>query len=85
MNTLEKEFLPYTIMIQNLVLSGMIIAVLIPTAAAGLLGLGIVVAIHEGAEIIVIANGLRARSTGSFNQPAAASQSNLASQEHAHA
>jgi cation-transporting ATPase G len=74
-----------TIMIQNLVLSGMIIAVLIPTAAAGLLGLGIVVAIHEGAEIIVIANGLRARSTGSFNQPAPASQSNLASQEHAHA
>ncbi|HAP77463.1 MAG TPA: cadmium-transporting ATPase, partial [Acidimicrobiaceae bacterium] len=74
-----------TIMIQNLVLSGMIIAVLIPAAAAGLLGLGIVVAIHEGAEIIVIANGLRARSTSSFNQPAPASQSNPASQEHAHA
>jgi cation-transporting P-type ATPase G len=54
------------IMIQNLVLSGMIIAVLIPTAAAGLLGLGAVVAIHEVAEIVVIANGLRARSTNTF-------------------
>jgi cation-transporting ATPase G len=49
------------IMIQNLVLSGAIIAVLIPVAAAGWLGLGAVVAIHELAEIIVIANGLRAR------------------------
>jgi cation-transporting P-type ATPase G len=49
------------IMIQNLVLSGAIIAVLIPVAAAGLLGLGAVVAAHELAEIVVIANGLRAR------------------------
>ena len=73
------------IMIQNLVLSGMIIAVLIPTAAVGLLGLGIVVAIHEGAEIIVIANGLRARSTRSFHQPTPTSQPGLATQQHAHA
>lgn len=50
-----------TIMIQNLALSGAIIAVLIPIAATGLLGLGAVVAIHELAEIVVIANGLRAR------------------------
>ncbi len=49
-----------TIMIQNLVLSGIIIAVLIPIAATGLLGLGAVVAIHEGAEIAVILNALRA-------------------------
>jgi cation-transporting ATPase G len=49
-----------TIMVQNLVLSGIIIAVLIPIAAAGLLGLGAVVAIHEGAEIVVIVNALRA-------------------------
>ncbi len=48
------------IMIQNLMLSGIIIAVLIPIAAAGLLGLGAVVAIHEGAEIVVILNALRA-------------------------
>ncbi len=50
-----------TIMIQNLVLSGIIIAVLIPIAATGLLGLGAVVAIHEIAEIAVIVNALRAR------------------------
>jgi cation-transporting ATPase G len=49
------------IMIQNLVLSGLIIAVLIPIAAFGWLGLGAVVATHEIAEIAVIANGLRAR------------------------
>jgi cation-transporting ATPase G len=49
------------IMIQNLVLSGLIIAVLIPVAALGVLGLGAVVAVHELAEIVVIANGLRAR------------------------
>lgn len=49
------------IMIQNLVLSGLIIGALIPVAALGWLGLGAVVATHEIAEIAVIANGLRAR------------------------
>ena len=49
------------IMLQNLVMSGLIIAVLVPVAGFGLLGLGAVVATHEVAEIIVIANGLRAR------------------------
>ena len=49
------------IMVPNLVLSGAIIAVLIPTATVGALGLGLVVAVHEVAEIFVIANGLRAR------------------------
>ena len=39
----------------------LIIAVLIPVAALGWLGLGAVVATHEIAEIGVIANGLRAR------------------------
>jgi cation-transporting ATPase G len=52
-----------TIMIQNLALSGLIITVLIPVAAFGVLGLGAVVAVHELAEIVVIANGLRARRT----------------------
>ncbi len=47
-----------SIMIENLVLSGLIIIVLIPVAAAGLLGLGAVVAIHEIAEIGVIANAI---------------------------
>jgi cation-transporting ATPase G len=58
--------------------------VLIPTAAAGLLGLGLVVAIHEVAEIIVIANGLRARNTNSFEQPGSAIEPNAVTQEHAH-
>ncbi|MDW3215691.1 MAG: cation-translocating P-type ATPase [Ilumatobacteraceae bacterium] len=49
------------IMIQNLVLSGLIVAVLIPVAGLGWLGLGAVVATHELAEIVVIANGLRVR------------------------
>ena len=49
------------IMLQNLIGSGAIIAVLIPVATFGWLGLGAVVAVHEVAEIFVIANGLRAR------------------------
>ena len=50
-----------TIMLQNLALSGLLIAILIPIAAFGVLGLGAVVAVHELAEIVVIGNGLRAR------------------------
>jgi cation-transporting P-type ATPase G len=49
------------IMLQNLIVSGLIIAVLIPVAGLGWLGLGAVVATHELAEIVVIGNGLRAR------------------------
>jgi cation-transporting P-type ATPase G len=49
-----------TIMRQNLLLSGAIIALLMPLAAFGALGLAAVVAIHEVAEVAVIANGLRA-------------------------
>lgn len=49
------------IMIQSLVLSGLIITVLVPIAATGLLGLGAIVAAHELAEIFVIGNGMRAR------------------------
>lgn len=45
---------------QNLALSALILIVLIPLAAAGALGLAAVVAIHELAEVVVIANGLRA-------------------------
>jgi cation-transporting ATPase G len=62
------------VMVQNLVLSGLIIAVLIPVAAAGWLGLGAVVATHELAEIVVIANGLRARRrlVPTFSTPAVA-------------
>jgi len=48
------------IMRQNLALSGLILAVLIPLAATGALGLAAVVATHELAEVVVIANGIRA-------------------------
>lgn len=48
------------IMRQNLVLSGAILVILIPLAALGVLGLAAVVATHELAEVVVIANGLRA-------------------------
>ena len=48
------------IMRQNLALSGAIIAVLVPLAGFGILGLAAVVATHELAEILVIANGMRA-------------------------
>ena len=47
-------------MLQNLVMSGAIIAILVPLAAAGVLGLAAVVVMHEVAEVIVIANGVRA-------------------------
>ena len=53
------------IMRQNLALSALILAVLIPLAATGVLGLAAVVATHEIAEVFVIANGVRAgRRTG---------------------
>jgi hypothetical protein len=50
-------------MIQNLLMSGGIFAALVPLAAFGILGLAPVVFVHEFAEVLVIANGLRARST----------------------
>lgn len=52
------------IMLQNLVLSGAIIAGLVPLAAFGVLSLAVVVAIHEAAEVAVIANGVRAGRVG---------------------
>lgn len=48
------------IMLQNVGLSLLLIAVLIPLALFGMLGLAAVVLIHELAEIVVIANGVRA-------------------------
>ncbi|QDO89968.1 cadmium-translocating P-type ATPase [Ornithinimicrobium ciconiae] len=49
-----------TIMLQNVVVSLALIAVLIPLALLGILGLAAVVLIHELAEVLVIANGIRA-------------------------
>jgi len=48
------------IMRQNLALSGAILITLVPLAALGILGLAVVVAAHELAEVVVIANGVRA-------------------------
>ncbi|MDZ7931208.1 MAG: cation-translocating P-type ATPase [Rhodococcus sp. (in: high G+C Gram-positive bacteria)] len=48
------------IMLQNIVLSFVIIGALIPLAAAGVLGLATVVLIHEAAEVLVIVNAIRA-------------------------
>ncbi|MFC4013664.1 heavy metal translocating P-type ATPase [Nonomuraea purpurea] len=45
---------------QNLLMSGAILITLVPLAAAGVLGLATVVATHELAEVLVIANGIRA-------------------------
>jgi cation-transporting ATPase G len=52
------------IMRQNLALSGAILVVLIPLGAFGTLGLAAVVAAHELAEVVVIANGVRAGRRG---------------------
>ncbi|MBB1496320.1 cation-translocating P-type ATPase [Propioniciclava sp. MC1595] len=48
---------------QNIVLSLAIIIVLLPLAITGVLGLAAVVLVHEVAEVVVIANGLRAAQT----------------------
>ncbi len=48
------------IMLQNLAMSGAILLTLVPLAAAGVVGLAAVVLAHELAEVLVIANGVRA-------------------------
>ncbi|GAA2832682.1 cation-transporting ATPase G [Leucobacter komagatae] len=48
------------IMNQNIVLSLAIVTCLVPLAVTGVLGLAAVVLVHEVAEVVVIANGLRA-------------------------
>jgi cation-transporting P-type ATPase G len=51
------------IMLQNIGFSLAIIAILIPLAAFGMLGLATVVFIHESAEVLVILNAIRAART----------------------
>lgn len=58
---------------QNLALSALILIVLIPLAATGALGLAAVVATHELAEVVVIANGVRAGRRTAFVDRAAGS------------
>ena len=45
---------------QNIVLSLAVLAVMIPMAVLGLIGVAITVAVHEAAELIAVGNGLRA-------------------------
>ncbi len=52
-----------SIMMQNVGLSLAIVAVLLPLALLGVLGLAVVVAVHEAAEVFVIVNGLSAART----------------------
>jgi cation-transporting ATPase G len=58
------------VMRQNLLLSGGILLTLIPLAATGVLGLAAVVAVHELAEVVVIANGVRAGRRSAFRDHA---------------
>jgi Cd2+/Zn2+-exporting ATPase len=44
---------------QNLIISLGVIALLLPTAALGLAGIGIAIVFHEGSTLIVVANALR--------------------------
>ena len=60
------------IMLENVGLSLALISVLIPLALAGVLGLAAVVAVHELAEIVVIANGVRAGRTTPLNHSSSA-------------
>ena len=69
--TLEHARRSGRIMKQNLVLSGLILATLIPLAATGVLGLAAVVATHELAEVLVIANGVRAGRRPRLDNPPA--------------
>ncbi|WP_102143137.1 heavy metal translocating P-type ATPase [Mycobacterium hubeiense] len=59
------------IMLQNVGLSLGLIAALIPLALLGILGLAAVVLVHELAEIVVIANGVRAGRTKPLSLPVA--------------
>lgn len=57
---LEHAHRGHSIINQNVVLSIAIIAILLPLAITGILGLATVVLVHEVAEVVVILNGLRA-------------------------
>ena len=49
-----------TISLQNIVFSIGILVLMIPLAVAGLIGVAICVLVHEAAELLAVANGLRA-------------------------
>lgn len=49
--------------LQNIVFSILILAILIPSALAGIMSITLAVALHEGSELLAVANGLRAKHT----------------------
>lgn len=49
---------------ENVVFSIVVLAILIPSALSGLLGITTLVVLHEGAELMAVANGLRALRVG---------------------
>lgn len=55
-----------TIMAQNIVFSVALLAVLIPLAVLGIIGVALAVVAHEVAELIAVANGLRAARVPGF-------------------
>ena len=59
-HTLDHARRARSIMLQNVGMSLVLIAVLIPLAGLGALGLATVVLVHELAEVVVIGNGVRA-------------------------
>ncbi|MCC9185743.1 heavy metal translocating P-type ATPase [Mycolicibacterium mageritense] len=65
------------IMLQNVGLSLGLITVLIPLALTGVLGLAAVVAVHELAEIVVIANGVRAGRSKPLGEATAAARNGV--------
>lgn len=65
-NVLDHARRTRRIMLQNIGLSLTLIGILIPLALLGVLGLATVVLIHELAEIIVIANGVRVGHSRTF-------------------
>ncbi|MGP5029486.1 MULTISPECIES: heavy metal translocating P-type ATPase [Corynebacterium] len=60
------------IMSTNMVLAMLVIVTLCPLALTGVLGLAAVVLVHEAAEVVIIANGLRAARSHSLFPPAIA-------------
>ncbi|RPF28296.1 heavy metal translocating P-type ATPase [Georgenia muralis] len=70
------------IMLQNVGLSLVLIAVLIPLALAGILGLAAVVLVHELAEVVVIANGVRAGRSADLSAIIALASSSVAGHPH---
>ena len=61
-----------TIVLQNVVFSIVVLAVLIPVALTGVITITMTVVAHEVAELLAVANGLRALRTGRRHVPSAA-------------